>query len=500
MNDARTGKGRTVDGSSRKPRSRRVDASIGGPDDGQRDHPPTYGEAVEQQESQGARPRRRTSTRTRRTHSTCSTASRTSADVEDDDDALSNLVSLTDSLIASSSGILAASRDLHSQLAQFLLSASPPSASSIASIATSDSLVNDVRSEINLNGDNWDRLNRLERDVERFEMRTGGKDPKLLAGLGRAEGAGDGRRASLNLPLAAVVTENGMTVVLEENGTSDDRIAAGTHEGSLRIGTPASGPTTSTLKDTAPVVTTRGQHLRRSSTAQDLLRHISSSSTVSSTPPTSKILSLNPSPSSASSTPSRRSSAASSGETFDPLRTPAARSHRLSISPSLPSLSSSATSTMSISRSTPVTDTPDDLSRRSETARRALSVSPSPSSVLSLSISTSSFESSPYPNSSDGPITSRRRASSSRHDRRRSTTAAKSGSVVRVDDRLGGLLDDDDDDDGDATGSVGRSTAGLAGRDARGTAAADKLRTLQSGCETAENSGAATSGSWWGWR
>ncbi|GAA5895091.1 uncharacterized protein JCM6883_002316 [Sporobolomyces salmoneus] len=456
------------------------------------DHPPTYGEAIEQRESQPSSQRRRRRNSTRPRSPALSSSSAEDTEVGDsENDALSNLLTLTTSLIASSSSILSASKDLHSQLSQFLLSSSPPSASSANNL-----LLNDVRSELGLNGDNWDRLNRLERDVERFGMKKEGKDPRsqLLAGAGPG---GGNRRVSTNQPVVGVVTESGMGIVEEEEELGNFSATAETRAGSsIGLGRPptSTGVNAATSVEAASAVAKKG-HLRRSSTAQDLLRQLSSSSI--STPASSKFATSTPSPTTAAL--SRRPSTS-----LDSPRTPAT-SHRLSISPSLPSLSSSS-STSSLPHST-LTSPSLDQSFRSTShtiptpTSKGLSLSPSLSSVLSVSNSNTSLSTSPIAAEANVPSTSPSHAhtmkrSPSLPHHRRSSTIVKSMSVVKLDENPLGSLEESTK----ATLPTRVEVSGGGGVNA----AAERLRNLQTGIESGKSNGLAGAAgggsSWWGWR
>ncbi|GAA5986476.1 hypothetical protein JCM5350_003402 [Sporobolomyces pararoseus] len=450
------------------------------------DHPPSYPEAIEQQQQTPTTGRR---TRTRIRSRSTSSISSSSENDNDENDALSNLLDLTTSLLTSSSEILSASKDLHCQLSRFLLSSSPPPSGSSTSPSTATNvLMNDVRSEIGLHGDNWDRLKRLERDVEKYGMKKDGKDP-------RSQLASTSRRSSHNAqPVVGIVTESTMRVLeeegdIEEQENTEETAVEARRDHAVGLGRPPAQSSSTSVAPTSAIV--RKGHLRRSSTAKDLLMQISSSSTTSSTPRSG------PSVSPVISTPSSRYSS-TSGETLESPNTPSR--HRLSISPSLPSLSSSiSTSSLSNSTSHPisppytsVSSSPNPVSHSpfsKSTPTRALSVSPSPSSILSLAISTSPVLESPtHPMS----LSKSRTFSHSGPPQ-----LSKSGSVAKVDAEdplgLGQMLESSSDL---VIGAAERRRSGGGGGS---TAAADRLRTsLQGGIS--DSSARPTGGSWWGWR
>jgi len=464
--------------------------------DSRLDHPPTYGEAVEQQQ-QTTRRRRRT--RSNSSRSSVSSSATDGTDDDEEEDALSSLLNLTTSLLASSSEILSASKDLHSQLSQFLLSSSPPTSSSSTTATTTTTtnlLMNDVRSELGLNGDNWDRLNRLERDVEKFGMKKQGKDPRNQLSLATTSS----RRTSLGpLPVVGIVTENSMGTVKEEDSQEDmkdgresDRVFDMSRDGrTLGLGRPSGAPSSSGIEATSALA--KKGHMRRSSTAKDLLLQISTST--SSSP--------NATP---SSTLSRRPS--TSRDALDSLSTP----HRLSISPSLPSLSSSISTAshstiMTTSPPPPLSSSDHVLSRLSSKSipTRALSVSPSPTpSILSSSISNTSLSTSPANHHSPATIDSQRRSIHSSPPHRRSSTMSKSISVAKLDAEQDPLRRSSGQSQGSIRGSMSSRTDEVLveERETSGNAAADRLRNLQNGSAGASGStaGAAGSGSWWSWR
>ncbi|GAA5870659.1 hypothetical protein JCM16303_001550 [Sporobolomyces ruberrimus] len=475
------------------------------------DSPPTYETAICEPEPNRTRRRRtrreRTSSISSRSNNSGSAVSSASSsrsnrsevssqdenkEEEEEEDALSNLLNLTDSLLTSSSEILSASKALHTQLSQFLLSSSPPSQSHCSSSSSTrletNMLMNDVRSEIGLNGDNWDRLNRLERDVERFGMKKDGKDPRSQLLLGR--------RSSGGLSQAVVGgVQKGMGVVEEEGEDGSDQ-REDRESKLVGLGRPSTGPvvgSSSTAIESSSVLAaksaaTRG-HLRRSSTAKDLLIQISSSTTSTPSTPIS------------TSSPFRSSSAPLSRPPSTLQRTldsPFPAPHRLSISPSLPSLSSSSSMSTSLSSSSiptlvspPPPDRPRDVPSTTPTKSgpvRGLSISPSPS-TLSLSIGQSDISTSPVIPASES---NSRRSSALQH--RRTSTISKTDSIVKLDEEENPLRVSDSPESSRIAGTVAGGGGG----------ALDRLRNLQGPTkgtvETKNEGGSGGGGSWWGWR
>ncbi|GAA5974819.1 hypothetical protein JCM11641_008375 [Rhodosporidiobolus odoratus] len=141
-----------------------------------------------------------------------STHSSLSDPTSDSEDPLNDLLRLTTTLLATSTSILASSTALQGSLSKLLTSdaaRSPPSSSaafptSYAEAEAPDiddeveppfqdtsamTVEQDLRSELALAGDAEDRLSRLSRDAERFDLRRRAKDPStLFAGTAGREG------------------------------------------------------------------------------------------------------------------------------------------------------------------------------------------------------------------------------------------------------------------------------------------------------------------------
>lgn len=450
--------------------------------------PPAYEIAIEQSTSTSsphstAQTRRRTRTASNASISSSSSslASTSSSSVTSDaDDALSDLLRLTTSLLTTSNEILQTSHCLHTQISRFLISSSPPPASPSIPQGQND-------------GTRWKELEILERDVERFGMRKEGKDPRR--NLMRA---GESQRALVTGTTTNLLESDNRNEASDK--AESERIIKEEEEDQvgLGLGTP-----------TSSVGRVGGAgHLRRSSTAKDLLLQLSSSSNHSTPTRPTKLTFLptpspsprgstsretldSPSPSPALLSPARKSSLTRENVV---LPSPSGSTHRLSISPSLPSLSSSSSSASisTLLTHSPLIEPPSPATPASSSRIRTLNNKASPS-LTSITPSLSSFDSSSTPSTiSTSPPASRRRPSSSTH--RRTSTITKSNAVSSLDS------DSQDPLHSGSTVDVRQANGG-------GGAALDRLRMLRGDLgdeigsgKTKNEAGNAQGSSWWGWR
>ncbi|GAA5850279.1 hypothetical protein JCM5353_005868 [Sporobolomyces roseus] len=449
--------------------------------------PPAYEIAIEQSTSTSSprpipqtRRRTRTASNASISSSSSSLASTSSSSVTSDaDDALSDLLRLTTSLLTTSNEILQTSHSLHTQISRFLISSSPPPASPSIPQGQNDST-------------RWKELETLERDVERFGMRKEGKDPRR--NLMRA---GESQRA-VSTATTTNLLENDSRNEASDTAESERNREEEEDQVGLGLGTP-----TSSLGRVGGA-----GHLRRSSTAKDLLLQLSSSSNHSTPTRPTKLTFLptpspsprgstsretldSPSPSPALLSPARKSSLTRENVV---LPSPSGSTHRLSISPSLPSLSSSSSSASisTLLTHSPLIESPSPATPASSSRIRTLNNKASPF-LTSITPSLSSFDSSSTPSTiSTSPPASRRRPSSSTH--RRTSTITKSNAVSSLDS------DSQDPLHSGSTVDVRQASGG-------GGAALDRLRMLRGDLgdeigsgKTKNEAGNAQGSSWWGWR
>ena len=447
--------------------------------------PPAYEVAIEQSTSSFsprpvARPisRSRTVSNASISSSSSSLASSSTYSVTSDtEDALSDLLRLTTSLLTTSNEILQTSHSLHTQISRFLISSSPPP-------ATTPIL------EGNNDGARWKELETLERDVERFGMRKEGKDPrKNLMRAGKSQRA---------VTTGVTSESSGSSERKEESNEMEPERSVMNGEEEDQVISEISTRTTSLGR-----VGGAG-HLRRSSTAKDLLLQLSTPPNSTSTKTSKSTFLPTPSPSPRASTsretldfPSPTPSLLSSSRKSSLAReivdspSPSASTHKLTISPSLPSLSSSSSSASisTLLSHSPLPASPSPATPASSSRIRTLNTKASPS-LTSITPSLSSFDS-PSPSStiSTSPPTSRRRPSSSTH--RRTSTITKSNAVSSL---------DSDSQDPLHSGSTVEARQMIGGG-----AALDRLRMLrgevgeENGGKSKE-AGSGTGSSWWGWR
>ncbi|GAA5903149.1 hypothetical protein JCM6882_006978 [Rhodosporidiobolus microsporus] len=485
-------------------------------------------------------PRRRCSHRHRshrRDPSTSSTSSTLSDPTSDSEDPLNDLLRLTNSLLATSTSILASSTALQGSLARLLRS--PPrggggfSARGNAPAATDDdeeaasdleaasrddeaeegegeegdsspaaqSVEQELRSELALSSFASDELARLDRDVERFDVRRRGRDPSSLFC-----GSKDAR------------AERGRTVYVtaEAEGANVSPLGLGPTPAAQRR-TPAGGAGGGMKRSPSAAAELLGKLASSPAPTSGMTRATSYAgsglSAFLSGPPTSP--SASPTPSSSKATldaPFHDPSPSPSGGTDVPTRRAPAQRHRRAspLSPSLPSIpsTSSASTFLEPPSASPAPAAPLPTSQSSP--RPALRRSPSSHdlrnplpSAAPASLSTPSPLSSTFSTpTASSPVPELRTTPS---HRRTHTHGNLSISLPRGSAALPTSVSFEDLDAG-ATG--GASTAELAsprkagGMDAAGSAARERLRALAGG-EGAAKGGQGEegkgAGSWWSW-
>ncbi|GAA5924455.1 uncharacterized protein JCM15063_005648 [Sporobolomyces koalae] len=248
------------------------------------DHPPAYEQAIERSRPRISQNRSLVSSTTSSTRTLDSGPSDSDSDLDTDrgDATLSNLLNLTSDLLATSSEILENSKNLSSQLSTFLLSSSPPRSPAHVPHTASPAASPDT---------SWNEsLDRLEQDVERFGIKRLGKDPRSRLMI--SDNLNQSRRTPSTSSISFVDSnQSQIELDIAEPGKVVHGLGLGTRP--LAVDSvPPSTPTSShsivsTSDAVASAVGPRKRHVKRTSTAQDLLMHISSSSSSSPSTTTS---------------------------------------------------------------------------------------------------------------------------------------------------------------------------------------------------------------------